>query len=277
VIARYLAAQADVIFAAKEGTGAPDDRKAVTRFKHLSSGAFIGKASVLRDIVGLDSSEFTTDEDFFKHVLRQQTFNIKLDSGKRIFGYLGDHEKDDSSDVLVEDKRFLIRETASFPLVLYGSAAGGMHCFYRTLRRKVEPLVRVSKVDIFPLSLKQGETLWFQLTVANFNEFALNPQSPFPAYVYDDRRDFHVDGFESEFAAFRIGVDYAERKEALDHPYRWGMGEKILGGNEKTIVLGLTMNRCSPARREFSLGYVFEHFFWQINLKKVNVTVACAK
>jgi hypothetical protein len=275
VIARYLAAQADVVFAAKGGTGAPDDRRAVTRFKYLSSGAFIGKASVLREIIALDSSEFATDEDFFKHVLKQAKFNIRLDSGKRIFGYLGDHENDDSSDVLVEDKRFLIRETASFPLVLFGSAAGGMHCFYRTLRRKVHPLVQISKVDIFPLSLKQGETLWLQLTVANFNEFSLMPQHPYPAYVYDDRRDFSLDGFAAESAAFRIGVDYAERREGADHPYRWGLGEKILSGNEKTIVLGVTMNRCFPARREYALGYVFENFFWQINIKKVNVTVTC--
>ncbi len=113
--------------------------------------------------------------------------------------------------------------------------------------------------------------------MANFNEFALIPQLPYPAHIYDERRDFAKDGFDSEFAAFRIGVDYVERKDGADHPYRWGLGEKILPGNEKTVVLGITMHRCFPARREYTLGYVFENFFWQIDIKKANITVTCNK
>ncbi len=275
VAARFAAARADVVFAAKEGQGPPEDPAAETRFKHLCSGGFVGRARVLKDILAMDASEYHTDEEFFRAVYRSGRFNIKLDSGKRIFCNLGDHDKDDNGDVLVEDMRFLVRETASFPLVLFGSQAEGMHCFYRTLRRKVSPLVRVSKVDIYPLALKQGETLWFQLTVANANEFALMPQLPYPGWVYDDRTSYATEGFGNDFATFRIGVDYADRTGGVDHPWRWGMGESILTGNEKTVVLGVTMNTCFAGQREFSLGYVFENFFWQVDIKKANVTVSC--
>jgi len=41
----------------------------------------------------------------------------------------------------------------------------------------------VSNIDLFPLSLKRGETMWLQLTVANFNEFDLVHQRPFPAHT----------------------------------------------------------------------------------------------
>jgi hypothetical protein len=48
VLARFLAANADVVFAAKDGVGTPDVATAPTRFKHLSSGGFVGRASVLK-------------------------------------------------------------------------------------------------------------------------------------------------------------------------------------------------------------------------------------
>jgi hypothetical protein len=64
------------------------------------------------------------------------------------------------------------------------------------------------------------------------------------------------------------------QKSMVDHPARWGMGEKILSGNEKTVVLGVRMNSCFQ-RKEVSVGYVLENFFWVIDLRKFNVSVTC--
>jgi len=65
------------------------------------------------------------------------------------------------------------------------------------------------------------------------------------------------------------------QKSKVDHPIRWGLGENIISGNEKTVVLGVRMNTCWPGKKEFSVGYVFENFFWVIELKMFNVSVSC--
>lgn len=62
---------------------------------------------------------------------------MRLDTEKKLFCSLGDHENADLSDVLVQNSKFFVAETASTPLLLFGSEREGKHCFYRTLRRKV--------------------------------------------------------------------------------------------------------------------------------------------
>jgi hypothetical protein len=184
IMARFGAFNADVVFAAKGGSsGRPDDGASKTRFRFLSSGAFVGRVHAIRTMLNESVTGFESDEAFYRHLFLTGRFSVKLDTGKTLFCFLGDHENADASDVLVEDKRFLVKETSSFPVLLFGTEREGKHCFYRTLRRKVSPLVRVSNIDMFPLNLKKGETLWLQLTVANLNEFDLVPQKPEPAHM----------------------------------------------------------------------------------------------
>merc|ERR1712000_758965 len=86
-------------------------------------------------------------------------------------------------------------------------------------------------------------------------------------------RNFIEDGFNGQFARFRMGIDY-EGRNGIDHPWRWGYGEKISSGNQKTLVLGVTMNECLD-NRLFKLGYVFENFFWVVDIFEWRMTVKC--
>jgi hypothetical protein len=92
----------------------------------------------LRALLNESITGFETDEAFYRHVFQSRpNLNAKLDTEKQLFCFLGDHENADASDVMVEQDRFLVKETSSTPLLLFGSEREGKHCFYRTLRRKV--------------------------------------------------------------------------------------------------------------------------------------------
>jgi hypothetical protein len=66
----------------------------------LSSGAFIGRVRILREIFDLDFSEFSTDDQFYKSLFASERWNIKLDVQKTLFCALVDHEHDDDGIVL---------------------------------------------------------------------------------------------------------------------------------------------------------------------------------
>lgn len=203
---------ADIVFAAKaRGSGDPEEPNSPTRFKFLSSGAFMARIHRLTEILEGDIDQVSTDEDFYQRVFREGRQHIKLDTKKVIFCNLADHE-DDTEQLLEAERRFIVKETSSVPFLLYGSKIEGQHVFYRMARRMVQSRTRISAISISPTRLQVGETLWFQLNVANFNEFDLKPQLPDPAHVYNASSNFVLDGFGSEFAAFRIGIDFQDRQ-----------------------------------------------------------------
>ena len=271
-IRNFMTFRADVVFAAKAGTsGRPEAPDAPTRFQYLSSGALMARVYILKEILQLNFSAFETDADFYKSVFTSKRFNIKLDVNKVLFCALVDHENDRNDLSTVSGGRFLVKETSSTPLLLFGSKIEGMHAFFRILRRQIQPKIRISNIKIHPQLLHIGETLWFELDLSNLNDFPLLNHRPNPAHVYNASRTFSDDSFPGESAGFRIGVDYEGRK-GVDHPWRWGFGENIASKSQKTLILGVVMTECFE-NREFDLGYVFEEFFWVIGIWKQRITV----
>lgn len=283
-VRRFLMHNTDILFAGRRGEGGK---------MLLSASGFIGRVRVLREMLARTQEVQlrTSPQEFFGSVWERERYNMKIDEERRVFCVLGD--AGDSGEVQLEPPNSPNGEVrlvgagigmaaTVYPLVVCagegpkeGGASHGRHRWYNLLRARVQRAILISNIQVYPPVVRRGETLFFQLTVANFNDFDLPSQSPpSPAWIYESPTSFLSEQFGDVASSFRLGIDY-DGRQGIDHPYRWGLGEIIRHGNEKTVVLGINVRDCFK-NRPYHLGYVFEQFFWVIRIHTENITVLCS-
>ncbi len=108
-----------------------------------------------------------------------------------------------------------------------------------------------------PLRLTAGDILQVDVTVRNTGLITIRSQEPISGFMYDEGETFPVAEVPGRF---RVGVDYRNRTQTKDHPYRWGWSGDLAPGGMITVTGFIRLNAIGT--RDYWAGLVQEGVGW---------------
>ena len=157
LITRFKQFGADVVFGAEPilwpDTSIADQFPEVhTRNRFLNSGGFIGRASVIKEMLRGDIGKGDDDQLYYQQIFLSKKFNIKLDVENYIFQCVSATANALS---ISPNNQVYNRETGCYSCVLHGNGGEQDKKAYKTLVNQL-----LNKGSVIPVNLSKYNKIW---------------------------------------------------------------------------------------------------------------------
>ena len=157
LISRFKQFGADVVFGAEPPCW-PDPSmtdqfpQVHTRNRFLNSGGFIGRASVIKEMLRGDIGKGDDDQLYYQQIFLSKKFNIKLDVENYIFQCVSQTANALS---VTTNNQIYNRETGCYSCVLHGNGGDDDKKAYRSLVNQL-----LNKGSVIPVNLSKYNKIW---------------------------------------------------------------------------------------------------------------------